>query len=255
MFIDSHCHINFSQFDGDRGAVLEQCSQLGIHKIIVPGTHLEFFEQQIHLAKTFPELRNAFGIHPYFLETYDDTHLNKLAFLLEDKIGSVVALGEIGLDKVISIDWKIQLKVFQAQVEMAKNFKLPIILHQRKSHNEILQILKQCKFNYGGIVHGFSGSLQVANAYIDLGFAIGIGGTITYPRANKTREAIKSLPLSSIVLETDAPDMPLRGNQGVRNSPINIPVIFEALSTLRNEPTQQLQKACFKNVENHLIHV
>lgn len=255
MFIDSHCHINFSQFDDDREVVLEQCSKLGIDKIIVPGTRLALFEQQINLAKAFPILRNAFGIHPFFLNTYHDTHLSKLAHLLEQQIDSTVALGEIGLDKAISVDWNIQLRVFQAQVEIAMNFKLPIILHHRKSHNEILRILKQCKFNHGGIVHGFSGSLQIANAYIELGFAIGVGGTITYPRANKTKEAIKSLPLSSIVLETDAPDMPLLGNQGMRNSPINIPLIFEALLTLRHEPKQQVQTACVENVENHLIHI
>ncbi|MFT2092990.1 TatD family hydrolase [Paraglaciecola sp. 2405UD69-4] len=255
MFIDSHCHIDFSEFDLDRADVIKQCNKLGISKLIVPGTRLAYFERQLSLANAFPSIRNAFGLHPYFLDSYQNSHLKKLENSIEKNLETLVALGEIGLDKAISIDWKLQLKVFQVQVEIAAHFELPIILHHRKSHNEIIQILKQSQLKYGGIVHAFSGSLQVAEAYVELGFAIGVGGGITYPRANKTRNAIQQIPVSSIVLETDAPDMPIHGYQGLRNSPLKLPLVFDALTKLREESKEELQEACFKNVHNHLINV
>ncbi|MEP2650802.1 MAG: TatD family hydrolase [Paraglaciecola sp.] len=255
MFIDSHCHIDFKEFDIDREFVLQQCIKQDISQLVVPGTRVEHFERQLRLANTFPAIRNALGLHPYFLDTYRETHLNDLQSIIEENYDSIVALGEVGLDKAISIDWKVQVKVFQEQVEMAKSFQLPLILHHRKSHNEILQILKQCKFNHGGIVHAFSGSLQIAEAYTELGFAIGVGGGITYPRAHKTRKAIERLPLSSLVLETDSPDMPLNGYQGKRNSPLKLPIIFDALLTLRTESTKKVQEACFQNVFNYLVHM
>ena len=160
----------------------------------------------------------------------------------------MLAVGEIGLDAHIEVDWALQKRVFEQQLMIAKERMLPVILHHRNSHNELIRILKNTKFTQGGIVHAFSGSLQQAQTYIDLGFKIGVGGAITYPRANKTRETISQLPLSSLVLETDAPDMPLMGKQGQRNSPEYLPEIFESLMALRKESKQDVLQACSQNV-------
>ena len=152
-------------------------------------------------------------------------------------------------------DWKMQLQVFEQQLLIAEEHMLPVILHHRNSHNELIQSLKAKKFTQGGIVHAFSGSVQQANTYIDLGFKIGVGGGITYSRASKTRKTLSKLPINCLVLETDAPDMPLIGKQGLRNSPEYLPEIFESLLLLRAETKQQLLQACYQNVQGTLANL
>lgn len=247
--IDSHCHLDFNCFDYDREQVLENCKKLSVDTIVIPGTQANQWQNQIDLCHLNPQLRFALGLHPYFLSQFTPSDLVELTRLLEQHSNKVVALGEIGLDTHIDVDWQLQKHVFEQQLTIAKNQLLPVILHHRNSHNELIRILKASKFNRGGIVHAFSGSLQEAQTYVDLGFKIGVGGGITYPRANKTRNVISQLPLTSLVLETDAPDMPLMGKQGERNSPEYLPEIFECLLTLRNETKEQLQQACTQNVQ------
>ena len=248
MLIDSHCHLDFSCFDHDRAQILNNCRKLAIKTIIIPGTEVVQWQKQIELCHLYPQLRFALGLHPYFLNNFESLHLVELSRLLNQYQDSVVAVGEIGLDSHIDVDWKLQLKVFEQQLLIAEEHMLPVILHHRNSHNELIRTLKVNKFTQGGIVHAFSGSVQEAKTYIDLGFKIGIGGGITYPRSSKTRKTIAQLPISCLVLETDAPDMPLMGKQGQRNSPEYLPEIFESLWSLRNESKQQLLQACYQNV-------
>jgi TatD DNase family protein len=136
-----------------------------------------------------------------------------------------------------------QEKVLREQIRIAKVIKKPLILHHRQSHNELIRILKQEKFDVGGVVHAFSGSYQTAQTYIALGLALGVGGTITYERAVKTRRTIKAVDMAHIVLETDAPDMPVYGFQGEPNTPERLPLIAQALAKLKgisvNEVVQQ----------------
>ena len=247
--IDSHCHLDFSCFDHDRTEILDRCRKLSIDTIVIPGTQASQWQKQIELCHLYPQLRFALGLHPYFLRRFEFSHLVKLTNLLNQYQNSVVALGEIGLDAHIDVDWTLQVQVFEQQLTIAKEHSLPVILHHRNSHNQLLQILKATKFSQGGIVHAFSGSLQQAHIYIDLGFKIGVGGAITYPRANKTRKTISQLPISSVVLETDAPDMPLMGKQGERNSPEYLLEVFECLLSLRKETRSELLQACSHNVQ------
>jgi TatD DNase family protein len=181
--------------------------------------------------------------------------LVQLSQLLNQHQDKVLAVGEIGLDTHIDVDWKMQLQVFEQQLLIAEEHMLPVILHHRNSHNELIQSLKAKKFTQGGIVHAFSGSVQQANTYIDLGFKIGVGGGITYSRASKTRKTLSQLPINCLVLETDAPDMPLIGKQGLRNSPEYLPEIFESLLLLRAETKQQLLQACYQNVQGTLANL
>jgi TatD DNase family protein len=255
VLIDSHCHLDFSCFDHDRAEVLNHCRKLAIKTIVIPGTQASQWQKQIDLCHLHPQLRFALGLHPYFLNRFEPLHLVELSQLLNQYQDKVLAVGEIGLDSRIDVDWKLQLQVFEQQLLTAQEHMLPVILHHRNSHNEIIRSLKANKFTQGGIVHAFSGSVQEANTYIDLGFKIGIGGGITYSRASKTRKTIAQLPLNCLVLETDAPDMPLMGKQGQRNSPEYLPEIFESLLSLRNETKQQLLKACSLNVRVSLANL
>ncbi|WP_299075524.1 TatD family hydrolase [uncultured Paraglaciecola sp.] len=249
MLIDSHCHLDFSCFDHDRSDVIKRCSHLGVEIIVIPGTQDSSWQKQIDLCDVYPQLRFALGLHPYFLENVKPAHLTHLSTLLQRHQSKVLALGEIGLDSHIDVDWQLQVQIFEQQLILANEHHLPIILHHRNSHNELIRLLKVHKFIHGGIIHGFSGSLQTAKSYIDLGFKIGVGGTITYARATKTRHVIGQLPLDSLVLETDAPDMPLEGKQGQRNSPEYLPEVLETLLSLRSETKQQILLACLNNVK------
>ncbi len=255
MLIDSHCHLDFSCFDHDRGEVLDRCRKLAVDTIVIPGTQASQWQKQIDLCHLHPQLKFALGLHPYFLNSFEPAHLVKLTHLLNQYQNKVLALGEIGLDTHIDVDWELQIHMFEQQLTIAKEHMLPIILHHRNSHNELIRILKAKKFTQGGIVHAFSGSLQAAQTYIDLGFKIGVGGGITYSRANKTSKTIAQLPLNSLVLETDAPDMPLMGKQGQRNSPEYLPEIFECLLALRKETKQEILQACSYNVRVSLANL
>lgn len=248
MLIDSHCHIDFAIFDDDRESILTHCQSLSIKQLIVPGTQARSWQKLLSLAVQFPSIKPALGLHPYFLGDYQPTDLIELSRLIQLHAWQIVALGEIGLDFAIDVEPILQKKVFEQQLEIAVQYGLPVILHHRQSHNQIIQCLKAYRFQNGGIVHAFSGSLQQANTYIDLGFKLGVGGTITYERAKKTRSVLSQVPLESLVLETDSPDMPINGKQGQRNSPINLIAILHELAVLRNESKEQIIKQCYKNV-------
>ena len=255
MLIDSHCHIDFCCFDHDRNDVLNSCKKLAVDTIVIPGTEASQWQKQIDLCHLYPQLRFALGLHPYFLKSFESLHLVELSQLLNQFQDKVLAVGEIGLDTHIDVDWKLQLQVFEQQLLIAEERMLPVILHHRNSHNELIRTLKAKKFTQGGIVHAFSGSVEVAKTYIDLGFKIGVGGGITYSRASKTRNTLAQLPINCLVLETDAPDMPLMGKQGQRNSPEYLPEIFESLLSLRTETKQQLLQACYQNVRCTLANL
>lgn len=255
MLIDSHCHLDFSCFDHDRVEILDNCRKLSIDTIVIPGTQASQWQKQIDLCHLYPQLRFALGLHPYFLNSFESEHLVNLTYLLNQYQNKVLAIGEIGLDNHIDVNWQLQIQVFEQQLTIAKENLLPVILHHRNSHNELIRILKATKFSQGGVVHAFSGSIQEAQTYIDLGFKIGVGGGITYARANKTRKTIAQLPLSSLVLETDAPDMPLMGKQGQRNSPVYLVEIFESLLSLRKETKLQVLQACSRNVLDSFVNL
>ena len=229
MLIDSHCHIDFCCFEHDRNDVLNSCKKLAVDTIVIPGTEASQWQKQIDLCHLYPQLRFALGLHPYFLKSFESLHLVELSQLLNKYQDKVLAVGEIGLDTHIDVDWNLQLQVFEQQLLIAEERMLPVILHHRNSHNELIRTIKAKKFTQGGIVHAFSGSVEVAKTYIDLGFKIGVGGGITYSRASKTRNTLAQLPINCLVLETDAPDIPLMGKQGQRNSPEYLPEIFESL--------------------------
>ena len=240
--------MDFADFDADRRQVIESCAQLSINKLVVPGTQANSWLKLLQLSEQYTALKPALGLHPYFLQQFNDSDFALLAQLLARYSDKITAVGEIGLDYALDISHDIQMMVFSKQLSIATEFGLPVILHHRRSHNDLIKTLKQQRYEWGGIVHAFSGSLYEANTYIELGFKLGIGGVITYPRARKTREVVSQLPLSALVLETDSPDMPPQGKQGLRNNPQNLLLILDELCLLRQESREDIIVQCQQNV-------
>ncbi len=269
QFTDSHCHLDDEAFSEQLPTLLEQCRQLAIHRLIIPSISPDNFDAVLALPKQFPSantqvtLSPCLGIHPWFLDNLTTSDLDFLAEKVAQQRANIIAIGETGLDGAIakkapergqSIDdnWAKQQLFFDYQLSLAAEHKLPVIIHHRQSHDKIVPQLKKHQLANTGIIHGFSGSYQQAASYIDLGFKLGIGGTITYPRAKKTINAIKRLPLDSLVLETDAPSMPIStesgGELGQPNSPINVVKVFSVLTSIRDESAEQIATQLEQNI-------
>lgn len=248
--IDTHCHLNFSQFDSDREKLLEHCQAIGVKDIIIPGVKAEDWTQLLKTCGQSPLLHPALGLHPLFLADHKTEHLLQLKDLVAHN--TVIAIGEIGLDFYLpNHNKKAQIDLFSEQLTLAQAVELPVLLHVRKAHDQTLSLLQKYPV-IGGIVHAFNGSLQQAEQYQQLGFVFGVGGAITYPKATRLRSLFSQLPLSSIVLETDAPDMPLLEMQGQRNSPVNIPLILNTLSAIRSESSEEIATITTNNAKQIL---
>ncbi|RUO28968.1 TatD family deoxyribonuclease [Aliidiomarina sedimenti] len=241
--IDTHCHLNFTEFDDDRAEMLMRAHQVGVTHLVVPGVSKASWAQQRNFARHYQNWHNAFGLHPYFIAEHQQSDLEQLSIELGK--GGAVAVGEIGLDATCEAMDK-QRQLLQAQLQIAVEFDLPVILHHRKTLDEILKMVRDSGLTRG-VVHAFSGSQQQAEAWVEQGFSLGVGGVITYTRARKTRAAIGALPLHALLLETDSPDMPTCGKQGQRNEPAYITRVFDALCSLRSEPPEVLREALWQN--------
>ena len=235
--IDSHCHLDLPAFSGDFEAVLSRAHDAKVSRFHIPGTTAERWEPLMRLAAR-DDIDVSLGLHPYFLSitTLDELNqsLRHLELMLQRRPRGVVAVGECGLDTVIDVDEQLQNDIFAAHVTLAKEYGFPLVIHARKAHHLIQQQLAAQSFEHGGVIHAFNGSFEVAKQYVDRNFILGVGGTITYPRANKTRRAIQAIGLKHIVLETDSPDMPMMGFQGQRNMPERLPIVAQVLSELLN---------------------
>jgi len=247
--IDSHCHFDLPAFDVDRAEVLARCRGNGISKLIIPAIEAKTWQSLLSLCQQNDGLYAALGLHPMFLANHNEFDLLQLETLIKENHQGVIAVGEIGLDYFLpELDKDRQQALFEAQLALAQSSDLPVILHVRKAHDQVLSTLRRMPV-CGGIVHAFSGSLQQANQYINLGFKLGFGGTLTYERANKIRRLASELPLTSLVLETDAPDMPLAAYTGERNSPEYIAEILSELATIRGQAPALIAKQTTENVK------
>lgn len=248
LFIDTHCHFDFPPFSESISTSLQLAQQAGISDIIIPTVSVDNVERVWQLAHQHPQLHAAIGFHPLYLNMYQESHTDVLIDYLKQHSRKCVAVGEIGLDLYMQDpQFETQQTVLSSQLTLAKQFDLPVILHSRKSHDQLAAMLRRYDVPARGVVHGFSGSLSQALVFIKLGYFIGVGGTITYKRANKTRHVVSQLPLTSLVFETDAPDMPVSGFQGEPNRPERIQWVFRALCELRPEPPEQIADQLYHN--------
>jgi len=251
-FFDSHSHFDFAAFAADRSAVWQACNRQGVTRLLMPGVAPAQWQTAAQLCAQYSGLFYAAGIHPHWLAQQTWLQKNaaglltpaaqeKIIALISDEItqstnagnARCVAVGECGLDNLIATPMELQQQVLITHIEAANQLQQPLIVHCVKAHNELIALLKKHRAHHGGVIHAFSGSYEVAQQYTALGFYLGIGGTITYERAKKTRAAVTKIPLDFLLLETDAPDMPLAGKQGARNSPEYIPQVAQVLAELR----------------------
>jgi TatD DNase family protein len=251
--IDSHCHFDLPAFDNKRDEIVVNVQKLGLTRILVPGLSIEQFTKLLTLQAKYALLDIAIGCHPYFLKQLSAAQLTQQMSAMAEQATKyshqIVAIGECGLDASLSIPMAYQEQVLIEQIRIAKLVKKPLILHHRQSHNALIRALKQENFDCGGVIHAYSGSYETARTYVDLGFALGVGGTISYERAIKTRRSIKRIGLEHILLETDAPDMPISGYQGQDNSPERLPLIAKALSNLKDLSINEVTATTTMNYE------
>lgn len=248
FLIDSHCHLDFPQLHEQLDEVLERARQQNVKRFIVPGVTAADWDRVCALPAQHQGIQVALGLHPCFIDAHQTEHLDQLEARLHNT--KVIAVGEIGLDLWhgrSQLDQQRQL--LQAQLELAKRYQLPVILHVRKAHDEVLALLRRYRLEQAGVVHAFSGSQQQAEHYIKLGFKLGFGGTLSYSRAAKLRRLAASLPLSSMVLETDAPDMSLLGRADRPNEPRYVANVAAIIAELRGIDIDEVARQTSLNVQ------
>jgi TatD DNase family protein len=232
-------------FDADRSDILQQCRSAGITRIVVPAIHAAGWNKLLQLCRKEAGLYPALGLHPIYIESHKDSDLVALKEMLQTE--KPLAVGEIGLDFFLTeLDRNRQQSIFEAQLQLAQAAQLPVLLHVRKAHDQVLATLRRIRVK-GGIAHAFNGSLQQAQHYLELGFKLGFGGTLTYDRSSKIRQLAQELPVEAIVLETDAPDMVVAQHRGERNSPEYLTHVLSALAELRQMDAMTLAQQTTTN--------
>lgn len=245
FLVDSHVHLDDGAFDADREAVLERAHAAGVRLLVVPGIDAASWPRIEALCARHAGLYPAYGLHPLFLPQHRATHLDALRERLA--AGTAVALGEIGLDYFVTeLDPATQRHFFDAQLQLAKELSLPVIVHARRAVEEVLLMLRAVP-GLRGVVHSFAGSEQQAGRLYELGFHLGIGGPVTYERAHRLRRIVARMPIERLLLETDAPDQPIAGYQGQRNEPARILDVLHSVARLRGEAPDAIAFATSAN--------
>jgi TatD DNase family protein len=250
QLIDTHCHLDVEEFTADRMAVLAAARMRGVEGIVVPAIARRGWSALLALCDGEPDLYPALGLHPVYIADHSEADLAALEPAVH--AARPVAIGEIGLDWMVEgLDRERQMAFFQAQIAVAGRCDLPVLLHVRKAHDEVLRVLKGAGLQ-GGIAHAFNGSLEQGLRYHALGFRLGFGGMLTFERSRHLRELAAALPLDAIVLETDAPDLTPVQHRGERNSPAYLPHVLAALAEVRTEGPLKLAAATTANARSVL---
>lgn len=247
---DTHCHIDVAEFDPDRDEVIRDARLAGVIDILVPAVQRTTWPALIKLCTADPHLHPALGMHPVYLHSHRAQDTQALA----DEVARSrpAAIGEIGLDwQLKDLDRLQQQQLLEAQLEIARAFRLPVILHVRKAHDAMLNTLRRFSL-VGGFCHAFNGSLQQADRYLEMGFRLGFGGMLTYERSSHLRGLAVDLPLEGIVLETDAPDMTVASHRYQRNSPAFLPEVLKTLATLRGLDDAEVAEQTTSNARSVL---
>lgn len=258
---DTHTHFDVPEFDLDRMQLAHAAKQKGVDALVLIGflasrfndlVQTHHFLQQLDDA---PRSHLAPGLHPFYIEQHEPEHLTSLEYLLQTE--PCVAVGEIGLDTFLKQHkqpdiYQKQQDYFSAQLELAQQYQKPVLLHIRRAHADVLKLLKQHKFAYGGIAHAFGGGVEEAKALIKMGFKIGVTGQITNPNAKKLHQVVQAVGAEHVVIETDCPDMtPLccqsSTEQRTRNTPVNLPYVLNGLAQSLQMSVTELAPMLWKN--------
>jgi TatD DNase family protein len=245
--IDSHAHFDDSRFDDDREAALQRAHDAGVEAQVIPAIKADWWPRIRDLCRTYPDLHASYGLHPMYLADHQPVHLDELAQWVERE--QPVAIGECGLDFYIDNPQpEQQQNYFEGQLSLARDLGLPVIIHARRSVEEVINTLRRYP-GVSGVLHSYSGSEQQALRLIDMGFYLSFGGPITYQRAKRLQRLVASLPLSAMLLETDAPDQPGSRHRGERNEPAYLPDVLKTLSQVRDESPEIIARQTRENTQ------
>jgi TatD DNase family protein len=247
MLVDSHSHFDASEFDPDRDAALARARAAGVDRQVVPAVAAASWPRLREVCARDGGLFPAYGLHPMYLAEHQPAHLDELRQWIERE--RPVAVGECGLDFFVEgLDADDQQHYFDGQLQLAREFDLPVIVHARRAVDAVIASFKRVG-GLRGVVHSFSGSPEQARQLWHLGFLIGLGGPVTYERANRLRTLVRSMPLDFLLLETDAPDQPDAGIRGQRNEPARLAVVRDVIAGLRDIAPEELARATTQNAE------
>ncbi|MCM8798093.1 MAG: YchF/TatD family DNA exonuclease, partial [Candidatus Omnitrophica bacterium] len=231
MLIDTHCHLDFPDFDKDRDEVIERAKEKGVRYFLNVSSDYASNLRGLELSHNYHEIYVSLGIHPHYAKDIDENIFERIRELIKGN-RKVVAIGEIGLDFYRNISPKeIQLEIFHRFLELGEEFKLPVIIHNRNADKEILELIK--KFSLQGVFHCFSGERTFLKEILDLGFYVSFTANITYPNAQNLHKVVKETPVEKIVLETDSPFLPPQEKRGLRNEPANLTYLVDKLAELK----------------------
>ena len=253
MLVDSHCHLDASELDHDRDAVIRRARAAGVQWQIVPAVDAAGWPKLRDICAADTGLYPAYGLHPMFLSSHREEHLAQLHDWIQRE--RPVAIGECGLDFFVEgLDADTQQHFFEGQLVLARDFELPVIVHARRAVDAVVAAIKRIggsgsSQRLRGVVHSFSGSIEQARQLWDLGFLIGLGGPVTYDRAKRLQRLAAEMPLEHLLLETDSPDQPDAGIRGQRNEPARLPFICETIARLRGEESATIAEATTRNAE------
>ena len=251
VLFDTHCHLDVDEFAADRDDVLTDARRVGVRDILVPGVSQAGWSALRTFCEPDPHLHAALGLHPVYLDQHRPAHVDGLA--REVAADPPLAIGEIGLDYHLrDLDRAHQRDLLDAQLAIAADAGLPVVLHCRKAHDDMLQHLRRHAL-CGGFCHAFNGSLVQAERYLALGFCLGFGGMLTFERSTHLRALATALPIDVIVLETDAPDMTVASHRYQRNSPAYLPEILHTLAQLRGRDEAEVAAQTTANARRVLM--
>ncbi len=248
ILIDSHCHLDDDRFDDIRERVIARAATAGVSRMVIPATSANRWDKLKQVCDGTPGFYPAYGLHPWFVEQHQLSHLREL----DEWLGRErpVAVGECGLDfHTTRIDQKWQGQLFGEQLQMACNHDLPVIVHARKAMDETIGLLRK-RDHRGGVVHSFAGSLQQARQFYDLGFKIGIAATVGFERAKKLRAVVAAMPADALLLESDAPDQSGPNHRGELNQPAFVAEHLQTMAELRETSPEDLAATLNRNAES-----
>ena len=247
MLVDSHSHFDAPEFDADRNAALARARAAGVTRQVVPAVAAAGWPKLRDICAGDAGLFAAYGLHPMYLEEHQPVHLAELRTWIERE--QPVAVGECGLDFFVEgLDAQAQQHYFDGQLRLAREFDLPLIVHARRAVDTVIASIRRIG-GLRGVVHSFSGSPEQARQLWQLGFLIGLGGPVTYERANRLRTLARTMPLDFLLLETDAPDQPDAGIRGQRNEPSRLPAVRDVIAELRGVSALDIATATTRNAE------
>lgn len=244
--IDSHCHLDLEQYNGDRAEVVDRAKQVGVNTIINPGADCGGFEKPVKIAEQFESVYAAIGVHPEGIVEINEEFWSSFTALL--KHPKVVAIGEVGLEKNERLpSLEEQIPIMLRFVELAVANNKPIIFHIRYVHKEFQQIIRENSLKFNAVIHSFTGTLEEAEFYLAQGYYLGIAGMVTFPKADDLRAVVRELPLERLLVETDAPFLAPQVVRGQRNEPAHVVEIAKMIAEIKGISVEEVGRITEEN--------